>query len=169
MNSLFKCTSPQAQSTSGAPAAVQRHLHLQVITVNSSDDVVKRIIESCTQTSNAQLNQNVSVLMDVGAIAARGKDTRKGTTKDKFNCNHLCKGRSKRRGQKEQQEPSTDDRRCFSSDRRGHIAQDCRMYGVSDIPSIPQVHVVTSWARVHIRERMCLRSRHVLPRLTYRP
>ena len=100
--------------------------------------------------SNAQLNQNVSVSMDVDTIAirgghtiaARGKDTRKGkdsakgNDKDKFNCNHLCKGRHKRRGQKGQQELSTDDRRCFSSDRRGHIAQDCRMQGVSDIPSI---------------------------------
>ena len=71
--------------TSGAPAAVQRHLHLQVTTVNSSDDVVKRIIESCTQTSNAQLNQNVLVPMHVGAIAARGKDTRKGKDSAKGN------------------------------------------------------------------------------------
>ena len=67
--------------TSGAPTAVQRHLHLQVTTVNSSDDVVKRIIESCTQTSNAQLNQNVSVPMDVD-----DRGPWKGHTKGKGLC-----------------------------------------------------------------------------------
>ena len=81
--------------------------------------------------------------MKVDAVKTRvqgkkGKDTAKGKGKSKDKDKSGGKGKDKRQTPKSKGETSGDDRTCYSCGRRGQIAKDCKMYGVTEVQTFPQ-------------------------------